>query len=254
MGRYRVGDTVHSNNCGVFKILSKTGNDNKRLIQFLSTGCEYRVDISSINKGEVKDYLLPSVFGVGVTGFCTISEDDKPHYLVWVEVLKRCYYERKSQQYHCTTYVDCSMSENFRYFPYFKDWCNNQVGFNSIDEKGVLFHLDKDILVKGNKVYSETTCCFVPQEINGLFTLRKNHRGEQPLGVYFNKALLKYSASLSIKGKSVFLGLHQCEESAFLAYKQAKETYIKEVANKWKEQIDPRVYEALMKYEVEITD
>jgi hypothetical protein len=108
--------------------------------------------------------------------------------------------------------------------------------------------------VKGNKVYSETTCCFVPQEINGLFTLRKNHRGEQPLGVYFNKALLKYSASLSIKGKSVFLGLHQCEESAFLAYKQAKETYIKEVANKWKEQIDPRVYEALINWEVDYND
>ena len=32
------------------------------------------------------------------------------------------------------------------------------------------------------------------------------------------------------------------------------ETYIKEVANKWKDQIDPRVYNALMKYEVEITD
>ena len=124
MGRYRVGDTVHSNNCGVFKILSRTGNDDKRLIQFLSTGCEYRVDSSSINKGEVKDYLLPSVFGVGVTGFRTISENDKPHYLVWREMLKRCYYERKPQQYHFTTYVDCKVSDNFKYFTYFKDWCN----------------------------------------------------------------------------------------------------------------------------------
>ena len=36
--------------------------------------------------------------------------------------------------------------------------------------------------------------------------------------------------------------------------KEAKEAYIKEVANKWKDKIDPKVYEALMKYEVEITD
>ena len=43
-------------------------------------------------------------------------------------------------------------------------------------------------------------------------------------------------------------------EEAFYVYKEAKETYIKEVANRWKDQIDPRVYEALMKYEVEITD
>ena len=250
MGRYRVGDTVHSNNCGVFKILSKTGNDNKRLIQFLSTGCEYRVDISSINKGEVKDYLLPSVFGVGVTGFCTISEDDKPHYLVWVEVLKRCYYERKSQQYHCTTYVDCKVSDNFKYFTYFKDWCNKQVGFNSIDEKGALFHLDKDILVKGNKVYSEDTCCFVPQEINALFIKRDKLRGEYPIGVSFHKSRGMLRATLNNK----HLGYFNTAEQAFQVYKTAKEAYIKEVANKWKDKIDPRVYEALMNYEVHIDD
>jgi hypothetical protein len=34
----------------------------------------------------------------------------------------------------------------------------------------------------------------------------------------------------------------------------AKEAYIKEVANKWKDQIDPRAYEALMSYQVEIND
>ena len=36
--------------------------------------------------------------------------------------------------------------------------------------------------------------------------------------------------------------------------KIARESYVKEVANKWKDQIDPRVYEALMNYQVEITD
>jgi oligoribonuclease (3'-5' exoribonuclease) len=44
------------------------------------------------------------------------------------------------------------------------------------------------------------------------------------------------------------------ELEAFLAYKHAKEAYIKELANKWKDQIDPRVYDALMNYQVEITD
>ena len=43
-------------------------------------------------------------------------------------------------------------------------------------------------------------------------------------------------------------------EEAFLAYKKDKEAYIKDVANKWKDKIDPRAYEALMNYEVEITD
>ena len=41
---------------------------------------------------------------------------------------------------------------------------------------------------------------------------------------------------------------------AFNAYKQAKELYIKELANKWKDKIDIRAYNALMNYQVEITD
>ena len=41
---------------------------------------------------------------------------------------------------------------------------------------------------------------------------------------------------------------------AFNAYKEAKEAFVKEQAEKWKSQIDPRAYKALMNYQVEITD
>ena len=110
--------------------------------------------------------------------------------------------------------------------------------------------MDKDILVKGNKIYSEDTCCFVPREINSLFVKRKKSRGNFALGVDYKKSVKKFRARCGNK----HLGLFNTELEAFYAYKQAKETYIKEVANKWKDQIDPRVYNALMKYEVEITD
>ena len=52
----------------------------------------------------------------------------------------------------------------------------------------------------------------------------------------------------------VYLGTFNTPEEAFCAYKEVKEAYIKDVADKWKDRIDPRVYDALMNYQVEITD
>ena len=56
------------------------------------------------------------------------------------------------------------------------------------------------------------------------------------------------------KGRSEWLGSFNTEIEAFNAYKKAKETYIKEIANNFNRQIDPRAYNALMNYRVEITD
>ena len=56
------------------------------------------------------------------------------------------------------------------------------------------------------------------------------------------------------KGKQEYLGLFKTELEAFNAYKVAKEAFVKEQANKFKSQIDPRAYNALMNYEVGIDD
>ena len=56
------------------------------------------------------------------------------------------------------------------------------------------------------------------------------------------------------KGKPEYLGLFKTEIEAFNVYKKAKEVFVKEQAEKYKSQIDPRAYEALMNYQVEITD
>ena len=64
----------------------------------------------------------------------------------------------------------------------------------------------------------------------------------------------KFEAYVSKSENREYLGQFNSPEQAFYAYKLSKEAYIKEVANKWKDQIDPRAYEALMNYQVEITD
>ncbi len=171
---------------------------------------------------------------------------------IWERLLRRCYNEKHHREK--PTYKGCEVSENFKDFLYFKDWCNKQVGFNSKDEKGRSFALDKDILIRGNKVYSEDTCCFVPADINNLVIKANSIRGKYMIGVSYNKMKGRFESYINVFGSKRHLGTFNTELEAFYAYKEAKEAYIKEVAEKYKDQIDPRVYEVLMKYQVEITD
>lgn len=209
-------------------------------VRFEDTGFETTVAMYSLQKGEVKDRLKPSFYGVGVVGEAFVKNDQM--YNTWMCMLNRCYGATHTKKN--SPYKDCSVSENFKYYPYFKEWCNKQIGFGN---KG--WALDKDILVKGNRVYSEDTCCLVPAEINSLLT-RYTKESDTCKGVYYNKKLGKFSAHLLGK----YIGLFTTELEAFQVYKQAKEAYIKEVANKWKDRIDNRVYEALMNWGVSIDD
>ena len=95
---------------------------------------------------------------------------------------------------------------------------------------------------------------FVPREINNLLALNNSNRGEYLLGVCYSKQHNKFAAQLNKFGKKVKLGVFNTEQEAFNVYKKVKEDYTKEVANKWKDQIDPRVYDALMTYEVEMKE
>ena len=55
-------------------------------------------------------------------------------------------------------------------------------------------------------------------------------------------------------GKNTTLGYYDNEYDAHLAYKQAKEAYLKQLADKYKDMLDPRAYEALYNYTVDIDD
>ena len=248
-----VGEIFKTNNYGNLIVMPYTNTRNVN-VKFIQTGYETVAVMGDIMKGCVKDKLLPSVYGVGVIGdeIVNIKSVAPKEYKLWTKVLERCYDIKYHNRY--PTYKDCEMSNKFKYFPYFMKWCNKQIGFDSKDDKGKPFALDKDLLVKGNKIYSEDTCVFLPRELNNLLTKNNSLRGEYPIGVSYDKRVSKFQASVSFEGKNKRLGYFDCEEKAFLAYKETKELRIKEVANKWKDQIDPRAYEALMNYQVEITD
>lgn len=207
------------------------------------TGCPKCARERQINKGNKKTRTIKS--NIGVVDF----PENVAHlrsYHVWREIIRRCYDEKYRKRYQ--TYQDVKICKEWMSFSLFKKWFDE----NYIDG----YVLDKDIISgKKNKIYSPETCCFVPPSLNSLLTRRNKLRGAYPIGVYRQKNGT-FSASIRKYGKSVHLGIYKTIEEAFEAYKQAKETYIKEVAQSYfdKGEITERVYDALMKYEVEITD
>ena len=245
-----VGKICRSLNSGEFKILKYNDTANVE-IQFLKTGFETTVRLGDIKSGKVKDPYLPSVCGVGITGTKYPSKVNgvlTKEYNLWCSMLTRCYSEayRKKRP----TYEGCEVSDKFKSYEYFYEWCHSQIGFGV---EG--WHLDKDLLVKGNKVYSEDSCVFLPSEINSLLTKRTASRGEYLIGVsWYSKSKTFIAQVNKNKGKPEHLGYFKTEIEAFNAYKQAKESFVKEQANNWKSEIDPRAYNALMNYRVEITD
>ena len=74
------------------------------------------------------------------------------------------------------------------------------------------------------------------------------------MGVHYDKHNGAYKASISFKGVHKALGYYDNEYDAHMAYKVAKENYIKSVAKEYKDKVDIRVYNALMSYEVSESD
>ena len=245
-----VGKICKSLNSGDFKII-KYNNSKNVEVQFLKTGFETLVELGNIKSGKVKDPYLPSVYGVGILGVKYQTKIDgisTKEYVLWKNMLERCYSD--SFKKRRPTYEGCKVSENFLHYEYFYEWCHKQIGFNN---KG--WQMDKDLLIKGNKVYSEDSCIFLPREINQLLVKCTASRGKYLIGVCWCNTKKAFVARVGrSKGKQEHLGYFKTELEAFNAYKQAKESFIKEQANKWKSQIDDRAYNALMNYTVEITD
>lgn len=148
-----------------------------------------------------------------------------PFYLTWTNMLKRCY-DTKNQY---ATYVGCSVDESWHSFMTFKAWMEKQ------DYQGNA--LDKDIILPDNKVYSASTCAFVPTSINMLLLDHRKGRGDWPRGVSFTKQN-RFETYCKVNGVKVHLGLFDTAEQASDVYKNFKSTLVYKVASTYP---DPRV-------------
>ena len=174
---------------------------------------------------------------------------DFPEYGLWKKIHNRSY--NPEENYKTLSYIGCSVADVW--FDY-----QELANFWHMDEyRKDGWHLDKDILVKGNKVYSPDTCVFVPPRINGLFCKSLASRGDLPIGVGKSSegSLKPYTVRCkNAEGKATFLGTFHNPLEGFPIYKQFKESVIKDVANEYRSQISDKLYNALLNYKIEITD
>ena len=114
--------------------------------------------------------------------------------------------------------------------------------------------LDKDILYKGNRIYSPETCVFVPSSINVLFTHKPIKQNNLPIGCNYNHGKIQVTCRTNYK--QTIIGRFELDDinGAFNAYKEFKEKYIKQIAEEYYYIIPDRLYHALMNYEIEIND
>lgn len=246
----KVGDKKLNNQKIMMEIIKYKNVKNIDVI-FEDGTIIYNRQVSDFLRGEIKNYNFPSKYGVGYLGEEYLKDGairDEKSYLTWQHMLSRCY-DIKNKSYKF--YSDCTVCKEWHNYTNFKIWYDNN--FYTIDNQ--IINLDKDILCKGNKIYSPETCIFVPQEINKLFTKRHNFRGEYPIGIskITNSDKLQVSCNFG-KGTSVYLGSFLTVEDAFECYKLNKEKYIKQLANKYRANIPKKLFEALCNYIVEITD
>lgn len=253
----RTGEINISNEGYEMKIV-KYNSATDILVEFQD---EYKTKVSTtygnFQKGNIKNPYHLSVFGFGYIGQgkykASIKGKATKAYECWKDMLQRCY-----DPYHINkepTYIDCYVCDEWLCFQKFAEWfyknyyeCNNE-----------RMHLDKDILHKGNKIYSPETCVFVPQRINGLFIKCDKSRGKYLIGVCWDKKVNKFKTQCGIldengKQKLKYLGYYDNELDAFLTYKQFKMNYIKQIADEYKELIPIELYKALCEYKIEIND
>lgn len=250
----RIGEEKYNNQGCKMKIIDYF-NNKKVLVQFQDE-YHYKMFTSYDNfiKGKPKNPFNKNICNVGMIGDKYNIKKCKKEYEVWKHMIRRSF-DDKFKNIN-TTYKDVTCCNEWLCFTNFYEWIYTQENFDRWSNNDD-WALDKDIIIKGNKIYSPDTCCLVPQYVNTLFIKCDGLRGMNPIGTHYDPKTQRYIAQYRRKEGVSYIGRYPTPEDAFyLGYKPEKEKYIKQVAQEEydKGNITKRCYEAMMSYEVEITD
>ena len=231
----RVGEIVVINNvpCKIIQYV----NANHIIVEFQD---EYKTTVctnySRFVQGSIKNPFCKSVCGIGYIGNTCVSINGKKKdsYRAWDRMIRRCYGDNPN--YKNSTYKDCTVCEEWLCYANFEKWYNE----NYYEIDGEMMALDKDIFSNNEKIYSPHTCIFVPQIINNLFESRKNNGISKKNDCYYVNCYGKYHE------------IYKDKQQAIKRCKEIRESHIKEIAEKYKNLIPKKLYEAMINYKLNI--
>lgn len=181
-----------------------------------------------------------TTYGVGCLGIgkynTRINKVQTRSYNTWKNMIQRCYSKSQSQKY-LAYYDECTVCDEWLNYQNFAKWYDE----NFYEVEGHRMHIDKDILVKDNKLYSPDTCIIIPQRINMVF-MKKNRTKDSDLPNGINRCAGGFSSMYN--GKS--LGVYKSLDEALEIYNIKKRIHIKELAEEYKDKIPKKVYSALL--------
>ena len=151
-----------------------------------------------------------------------------PFYQTWRNMLCRCYCPSRLEKR--PSYGGCEVAKEWHLFSHFRNWMEKQPWEG--------WHLDKDFLTT-SRVYSPTSCLFIPQWLNSFFWRDTNRNNSRPPGFTVDAGRY-YKARLGAAGKHINIGCFATPEAAHAAYVAAKTDYVR---SRYPERalIDPRL-------------
>ena len=240
-----VGQVRNTNEGGSFTVIEFHSATNVIIRHNDEHGHVAKVSSCQVRNGVIRNPFYPTLYGVAYMGVgkhkAKIKGKNVQHYSVWTGAVCRCYCPVRLAK--TPSYNGCTLSKEFLCYQNFAEW------YTSHESYGLGYDLDKDLLVKGNKIYSAETCTMLPKELNLAIKVKFSKNSDLPIGVLRNK-VGGYIAALKKGLKGYHLGTFKTPEEASAAYVKAKEAYVKELALEYKDQIEPRAFEALMNWTV----
>lgn len=216
-------------------------------VMFLDSGIILKnIIYLNVKNKSIRNKNRKSIYGIGCHGFgkysgTTSDKKEASCYGVWRGMLRRCYYARHQKKH--PTYLNVSVAPEWHNFQNFAKWYEDNY------KPGLMqgWQLDKDILVKGNKIYSPETCCFVPPKINLFFQkTSKVNKYNLPLGIRESG-----KHTFNALYNDVYLGTFNNVDKAVEAYNNYKKDYIKKLAYQYKNILSKKVYKILIRYKNE---